>query len=85
MAAQIYDVVNTRNQLMRYPDARESDWWTARFAGPQRRNVVGIVVGIVLLDYIKFRLTAHSPPLRCMAEANQLQTTLEAIAATHSR
>lgn len=85
VGAQIYDVLNTRNQLARYPAARESDWWTARFAGPQRRNFLGIVVGIALLDYIKFRLTAHSQPLRCMAEANQLQTTLEAIAATHAR
>lgn len=85
VAAQVYDIVNTRNQLARYPDAREVDWWSSRFAGPQHRNVVGIAVGIALMDYVKWRLTAHSPRLRCMAEANQLQTTLEAIAATHPR
>lgn len=85
VAAQLFDVVNTRNQLARYPDARESDWWTSRFAGPQRRSFLGIVVGIALLDYIKFRITDRSQPLRCFAEANQLETTIEAIRATHPR
>jgi hypothetical protein len=84
-AAQIYDVINTRNQLARYAQARESDWWTARFAGAQRRNIVGITFGIALLDAIKWKLTAHSPALRCAAEAGQLQTTIEAIRITHPR
>ena len=85
VAAQIYDVVNTRNQMRRYPLARETDWWSSRFAGPGRRNVLGIALGIVLLDAIKWRLTAHSPQLRCAVEANQLETTLDAIRVTHPR
>lgn len=85
VASELFDVVNTRNQLVRYPQARETDWWTAEFAGPQRRNIVGIAAGIALLDFIKWRLTAHSPALRCAAEANQLETTIEAISVTHAR
>jgi hypothetical protein len=81
--AQTYDIINTRNQLARYPHAREVDWWSSRFAGPQRRNVAGIALGIALLDVIKWKLTAHSPALRCAVEANQLETTIQAIRVTH--
>lgn len=83
IAAQTYDVINTRNQMVRYPRARETDWWSSRFAGSQRRSVAGIAFGIALLDVIKWRLTAHSPALRCAVEANQLETTIQAIRLTH--
>lgn len=85
VAAQAYDVANTRNQLARYPGARESDWWSEHFAGRQRRNVVGIALGIALLDVIKWRLTAHSPELRCIVEINQIETTLTSIQLTRPR
>lgn len=85
VAAQVYDVVNTRNQLARYPQARETDWWTSQFAGPQRRNIIGIAFGIALMDVIKWRATAHSPALRCVAEAGQFVTTLDAIRFTRPR
>lgn len=85
VTAQIYDIVNTRNQMRRYPSSRETDWWSSRFAGPQRRNVFGIVFGIALLDAIKWRLTAHSRELRCAVEVNQLETTLDAIRVTRPR
>lgn len=85
IAAQAYDVVNTARQLNRYPQSRESDWWTAMFAGSSGRNMTGIVIGIALNDFIKWRLTAHSEPLRCIIEVNQFTTTIEAIQMTHPR
>lgn len=85
LAAQIYDVINTGRQLRRYPLSRESDWWTSMFAGGSGRNLAGIALGIALNDFIKWKLTAHSAPLRCLAETNQFTTTLESIAVTHPR
>lgn len=81
--AQLYDVINTQIHLARNPNVREVDWWTSKFAGPRHRNIFGIAFGIALLDAIKWKLTAHSPALRCAVEANQLETTVEAIGVTH--
>lgn len=85
VASQVFDLINTRNQFSRYPDARERDWWTSRFAGAQGRSIAGIAVGMAVLDYVKWRLSARSPTLRCALEANQFETTVEAIRATHPR
>ncbi len=85
VAAQLYDIVNTHNQFVRYPGSREIDWWSSRFAGPKGRSIVGIAFGIALLDEIKWRLTARSPAMRCAVEANQLETTIDAIRVTQPR
>jgi hypothetical protein len=55
------------------------------FAGPSGRNLTGIAFGIALNDFIKWKLTAHSTPLRCLVEMNQFTTTIEAIRATRPR
>lgn len=83
VAAQIYDILNTGAQFRRYPLSRETDWWSATFAGPSGRNLTGIALGIALNDFIKWKLTAHSQPLRCLVEMNQLTTTIDAIRVTH--
>lgn len=83
VGAQLYDVIHTQDHLARDPNVREVDWWTSKFAGPRHRNIFGIAFGIALLDAIKWRLTAHSPALRCAVEANQMETTLDAIRVTH--
>lgn len=85
VAAQIYDLFNTGAQFHRYPLSHETDWWTAIFAGRSGRNLTGIGIGIALGDFIKWKLTEHSRPLRCLVEMNQLTTSIEAIGITHPR
>lgn len=82
LAAQVYDIAHTQNHLARFPYSRETDWWTAAFAGRSGRNIAGIAFGIALLDVIKWRLTTRSQTLRCAVEAEQLDTTIHAIGAT---
>lgn len=85
VAAQIFDLFNTNAQFRRYPLSRETDWWTAMFAGSSGRSLTGVAVGIALNDFIKWKLTERSKPLRCLVEMNQFTTTIEAIGITHPR
>ena len=85
VAAQIYDLFNTGAQFRRYQLSHETDWWNAIFAGRSGRNLTGIALGIALNDFIKWKLTEHSHPLRCLVEMNQFTMTIEAIGVTHPR
>lgn len=83
IGAQVYDLLNTAKYFNSHPTSYETDWWNKRFAGPSGRNIVGIGIGMAVLDAIKLALTRHNPVLRCGVMIDQIRTNVKAIITTN--
>lgn len=85
IGAQVYDLINTQRVMQEYPERTEKDWLMRPFTGKSHRNVLGLAVGMGILDFVKERLTRHSAFLHCAALVNQLTTNLQAIGVTNRK